>query len=138
MKSGVVRAITIRQPWARLIVEGVKTVECRSWRCRLVGERVAIHAARTIGSQERGWCRELGALMAGVDLEGEAGCIIGTVVIDRVTREVMDGDWHEPGTWGWYFRDPERVRPFSARGALGLWRLDGKTAKEAEYPMHGI
>ncbi len=40
------KALTIHQPWAQLIVEGVKTIETRSWPAPagLVGERIAIHA----------------------------------------------------------------------------------------------
>lgn len=41
------RAITLWQPWASLIAEGVKTIETRSWKApdSLIGERIAIHAA---------------------------------------------------------------------------------------------
>ena len=37
------RALTIRQPWASLIAEGIKTVETRSWSTKYRGE-LAIHA----------------------------------------------------------------------------------------------
>ena len=37
------KALTIRQPWASLIVEGVKTVETRSWNTKHRGS-LAIHA----------------------------------------------------------------------------------------------
>lgn len=42
------KALTVRQPWASLIVAGVKDVENRSWAApeRLVGERIGIHAAK--------------------------------------------------------------------------------------------
>lgn len=40
------RAITIKQPWASLIVEGIKDVENRTWRCpqKYIGKRVLVHA----------------------------------------------------------------------------------------------
>ena len=41
------RALTIWQPWASLVAEGVKTIETRSWPvpAALVGQRIGIHAA---------------------------------------------------------------------------------------------
>lgn len=40
-------ALTLWQPWASLIAEGVKVIETRSWAAptSLIGERIAIHAA---------------------------------------------------------------------------------------------
>ena len=42
------KAISLHQPWASLIVHGYKTIETRSWAPpkTLIGERIAIHAAR--------------------------------------------------------------------------------------------
>ena len=42
------RALTIWQPWASLIAEGVKTIETRSWPApeSVIGDRIAIHAAK--------------------------------------------------------------------------------------------
>ncbi len=40
------KALTVRQPWASLIVLGIKTIETRSWKlpAAMVGQRIAIHA----------------------------------------------------------------------------------------------
>ena len=47
------RAISLHQPWASLIAEGHKDVETRSWAPpgRLVGQRIAIHAAKRTPKQ---------------------------------------------------------------------------------------
>lgn len=44
------KAITIKQPFATLIVDGVKDVENRSWVLpkKYIGERVLIHASSKI------------------------------------------------------------------------------------------
>lgn len=49
------RAITIKQPWASLIVEGIKDVENRTWRCpqKYIGKRVLVHAGSTC--EKRHW-----------------------------------------------------------------------------------
>lgn len=45
-KERPIKAITVHQPWASLIVLGIKTIETRSWRLpdSMVGQRIAIHA----------------------------------------------------------------------------------------------
>src|SRR5215216_5886466 len=40
------RALSVRQPWAELILRGVKTVEYRSRPTRIVGERFWIYASK--------------------------------------------------------------------------------------------
>ena len=42
------RALSIPQPWAELVIRGVKTVEVRSWYAKHGGGRIAIHASANI------------------------------------------------------------------------------------------
>ena len=41
------KAISIKQPWASLIVEGLKDIENRTWKCpeKYIGQRVLIHSS---------------------------------------------------------------------------------------------
>lgn len=43
-------AITLHQPWESLVAHGIKNVETRSWPPPhgIIGERIAIHASRTV------------------------------------------------------------------------------------------
>lgn len=40
------KALSVKQPWASLIVEGIKDIENRTWKCpeKYIGQRVLIHA----------------------------------------------------------------------------------------------
>src|SRR5437764_8289281 len=49
-------AISIKQPWAALLVAGVKTVEVRRWPTARRG-RVLIHAARIPDDRPEAWAR---------------------------------------------------------------------------------
>ncbi|MYE38465.1 MAG: ASCH domain-containing protein [Candidatus Spechtbacteria bacterium SB0662_bin_43] len=44
------KVITLHQPWASLIALGIKDIEARSWSPpqRLIGETIAIHAAKVV------------------------------------------------------------------------------------------
>lgn len=47
-------ALSIKQPWASLIVHGLKTIEVRAWPTARRG-RVLIHAARISDERTEGW-----------------------------------------------------------------------------------
>lgn len=54
-----IKALTLTQPWASLVAIGAKRIETRSWAPHraLIGQRIAIHAAK-------GWTAEQRQLMA--------------------------------------------------------------------------
>ena len=59
-----VRALSIRQPYAELILRGIKTVEYRTRPTRIIGERFHIYAAKGSAVGGRGlakavWSRDL-------------------------------------------------------------------------------
>ena len=95
------RALSIRQPYAELILRGIKTVEYRSRATRIVGERFYIHAGKS--PVRKIWSRDLagaGALppplwmielaeqvgMIEADAQGglPTGVIVGSAVIEKV------------------------------------------------------
>jgi hypothetical protein len=49
-------AISVKQPWAALLVAGHKTIEVRRWPTRRCGP-VLIHAARIADERPQGWAR---------------------------------------------------------------------------------
>lgn len=137
------KALTIHQPYAALVVAGIKRIETRPWRTDYRGP-LAIHAARTTASMTDGLlgsCR-CEAFLHGVDMKGfepgpleaQLGCVLGTVELldvrpaDQVfasLAEQLFGDF-EPGRWAWMLGKAVRFeRPMPARGALGLWNWDG-------------
>lgn len=52
------KALSLWQPWASLIAHGIKTIETRSWPPpkSLIGQRIAIHAAKRWTRAERDLC----------------------------------------------------------------------------------
>ena len=83
------RAMTIRQPWASLVVLGVKRVETRSWRApaALIGQRIAIHASAKVPplvtfvgdyhvAQGSTWLHG-----PGVDVRMAFGAVVGSAVL---------------------------------------------------------
>ncbi|MGA2036508.1 MAG: ASCH domain-containing protein [Acidimicrobiales bacterium] len=109
------KILTIRQPWASLIVAGIKDVENRSWRTNHRG-RLGIHAG---GRVEQDAFDTYGHLLDG-DLP--RGALIGSVtVVDCV--ENSRSKWALPGHWHWLLAEPKKLaHPRPMPGQLGLWQ----------------
>ncbi|HUZ20619.1 MAG TPA: ASCH domain-containing protein [Acidimicrobiales bacterium] len=106
------KALTVRQPWASLIVAGGKSVENRTWQTNYRG-RLIIHAGAKV---DRAAMAEHGHLVEAYP----AGAIIGTVRLVDCVRDSAS-PWAEAGAWHWVLADAEPCEPISCRGRLGLW-----------------
>ena len=106
------RALSIRQPYAELILRGIKTAELRSRGTRVVGERFYIYASKGSGVRGQGSAKAWsGDLEAGrppawmIELAGQVGMIepdavlptgviVGSAVIERVSQADSIYRWH--------------------------------------------
>ena len=122
-----VKAVTVRQPWASLIVAGIKTIETRSWSTRHRGP-LAIHAGKVhyVGP----WNHQLFEAtervhggMAGYPDSFPLGAVVGTVrLVDVVSTDPLVGytsiaDSGYPLPYEYIPEDPEtgRTRPLGDR-----------------------
>lgn len=95
-----VKTLSVIEPWASLLIEGLKTFETRSWNTKHRG-RLAIHASKRIPPDVRamiilGEHPTVRALMQRWQLpDGErvlerlmssCGCVLGTVTLDWTTQ----------------------------------------------------
>ena len=113
------RALTVRQPWANLLCEGVKTVEVRSWPTEYRGE-LLITAARVPDNvfwndTEDNIKRLL-----------HAGCIIGVVELFDCRPMTTDDEedalcTHKRGDWAWHVKPKRWCRPDKVTGQLKLF-----------------
>jgi len=138
------KAITIWQPWASLLVSGQKQYETRSWATSYRGP-IAIHAAM------RPVRRTIGALAAGNNIlerlgivfpkhedlyQLPTGAIVGTAILEychlidetfiaKLSLQELDLGEFTPGRYAWEFSHMTDVTPaIPIRGAQGLWTWD--------------
>jgi hypothetical protein len=119
----MIRALTVKQPWADLIAMGVKDVENRTWapNPRAVGCLLLIHAG---ASQDRG-AYSLPQVRAALPTgyTPVLGAVVATVRLAAVHR--CDGGcspWADPGVIHWQPSEVRRLAgPVPARGMLSLW-----------------
>lgn len=122
------KALTVKQPWAGLIVTGGKDIENRTWRTSFRG-RVLIHAAKTeVPRTEIMEHYELPvartALLYNKDNKAlyPTSAIIGSVeIVDCVQNH--PSEWAEKGVWNWVLANPIKFeKPIeNVKGKLSLW-----------------
>jgi hypothetical protein len=121
------KALSIRQPWAELILQGRKTIELRTWQTNHRG-RIAIHAGQTV--------KEAACAAYGLDPASLVrGAWVGTVeIVDMMPLD--DQLWEAlrdqhlalgafPGDLvGWRLANPQRLpEPIPMPGHLGLFNI---------------
>ncbi|MFC6370446.1 ASCH domain-containing protein [Nonomuraea thailandensis] len=110
------RMLTVRQPWAALLVTGIKDVENRSWVTPYRG-RLLIHAGLKTDAEGFELMEELGVALDGPLLRG---AIVGSVNLVEI-RQDSTSPWARPGENHWLVTDARpAVTPMAAVGALGL------------------
>lgn len=127
-------AISIRQPWAWLILHAGKDIENRSWKLpeRFIGQRVLIHAGKAIspgyvadvfGSLGHTGIEPPGRSITYPGLKRRTGGIVGSCIFVGCTRD-SNSPWAFPGEWHWQIAEP-RVEPFRPlRGQLGFFPVE--------------
>lgn len=123
------KALTIKQPWASLIMECGKDVENRSWSTSFRG-RVAIHSSKKPDPREWIDAVEL-ARHAGVVVPKDPpnGCVLRTVEIYDCVKS-SDSPWFM-GEYGFLLREPRILTtPIHCKGELGFWQLPDEIAEQ--------
>lgn len=133
------KAISLHQPWASLVMQGVKRLETRSWAppASLVGERVLVHAAKRLDRcvlerpfseviRDPGRDAPIGVLLGSVLIEGaweiEREADVGLIVREYHRRhDGLGGHFEEAiarelafgdfelGRWAWGLGAPRRL-----------------------------
>ncbi len=113
------KALSIQQPWAWLIVSGIKDVENRNWPTSVRG-RVLVHAGKTLDTQGLAWVRGRFPHIA-LPRDFELGGIVGEAVLVGCVTD-HDSPWYF-GPYGFVLREAKPL-PFRAlRGQLGFFEV---------------
>lgn len=124
------KAITIKQPWASLVVYGLKDIENRNWKTSYRG-RVLIHAGM---KSDNFWdspvCDKVDNFLREISKNGTDwsnyphGAIIGSVeIVDCVQNH--SSVWAEKGVWNWVLANPVLFeKPIeNVKGKLSFWEF---------------
>ncbi len=145
LKYGIMRkrsidmkVITIKQPFATLIAEGIKEYEFRTWRTKYRGE-ILIHAGKGVNQKAMEKFKDYhfdypsGAIIAKVTLRD---CVEIDDNMRKILQEknplvykrvISDTEWKG---YGFQLENVSKIEPIPINGKLGLWDYDLKEEKE--------
>jgi len=126
------KALSIRQPWAFLVVTGRKTIEIRSWRPRRIKlpQTILIHAGKKVD-------REMAEALGMAESLLSKGAILGEVIMTGVVqyetrdrwRKDMDehmnrSDQYRKGLYGFVFKNQMLyTHPIPFKGRLNFFEI---------------
>lgn len=118
------KAISIKQPYASLIADGVKTIELRTWQTTYRGPLLIVSSASPAGlvmplPDDRYMALPAGRMLAVVDLVG-----IEPATAAHAAAACADPAEWAPAGYAWRLANPRHVRPVPVRGRLNLYPVD--------------
>ena len=123
------KVLSIKEPWASLIMNGTKKIETRSWKTKYRGE-IYIHASLSKAKITKSEVYELikdmnfkcGYIICKCNL---VDCIYMT---DEYVNDMKINHYeeyicghYEVGRYAWIVEDVKVIEPIEAKGKLGLW-----------------
>jgi len=131
-----IKALSLIQPWASLIMDGRKTIETRSWATKYRGP-LAIHASLKLdkeAAKQFGYLLAIPArlVIANLPFLLPRGAVLGIAILkgcvqfpNTLAPPDPYGDF-TPGRFGWLFMNAKAFEhPIPAKGHLGLWEWEG-------------
>ncbi len=139
------KAISLLQPWASLVVMGVKKIETRNWGTKYRGD-ILVHASQgkagSIFADEHHFKKYIpdfkklpfGAIVGQAtitDVIRIEMLEMSDELIDRLTMEEKAfGDYSE-GRYAWILEDHKQFyKPIPARGTLSIWEYPDENLNE--------
>ncbi len=134
------KVLSVQQPWASLIVAGIKDVENRTWKPKEMPGRILVHASKkcsilTMGKEPVEWVQEILNEITFGNLpdfpEMPDGAIIGYVTVDSVDKDNASSIWaagesNDERLYYWHLKDAFIFdEPITGvKGKLHLWDYD--------------
>lgn len=114
----MMKALSVRQPWAELIASGRKSIELRTWSTNYRGPLIIVASL----------ARHSSTLHQSVDgPRGVTVCVAELVNVELATAsDATDAafDTIPDGLFAWRLTSPRRLLPLSVKGKLSLFELD--------------
>ena len=125
------KVLTLKQPWATLVAEGIKKYEFRSWKTNYRG-KILIHAGTGIDKKELEKYKDLNLefpskrILAEVEIEDclELNDELNKKIIDE--KNIAYGSKYRTG-YAWKLTNVKKINiDREIKGQLGLWNIDIK------------
>ncbi len=123
------KALTIKQPWASLIVNGIKEYEFRSWKTKYRG-KIYIHAGLSSNKSYLKYYEKYNLEYLNGAIIGEAEITDCILIDEKFSKELNNknslvyGNNHN-GEYAWKLINVKKYdEPIYIKGKLGLWNYE--------------
>ena len=124
------KVLTIKEPWATLIIEGYKKYEFRSWKTKYRG-KILIHAGMSVEKDMLERFKEYDLSYSKGAIIGEAE-IVDCILVDkefnkklRKINKTVYGKSNHVETYAWKLENIVKYdEPIYIKGQLGLWNYN--------------
>ena len=121
------KVLTIREPWASLIISGYKEYEFRSWKTNYRG-KILIHAGLSLEKKYADKFRKYGLKYAKGEIIGEAD-LVDCILVDKQFNDklikinpLVYGQTNHDMSYAWKLANVIKYdKPIKCKGKLGLW-----------------
>lgn len=124
------KVLTIKEPWASLIINGYKKYEFRSWKTKYRG-KILIHAGMTLEKENAKRFQEYNLEYYKGAIIGEAiitDCILVDVKFNEELRKINPLVYAKSNhleTYAWKLENIKKYdKPIYIKGKLGLWNYE--------------
>lgn len=124
------KVLTIREPWASLIINGYKKYEFRSWKTNYRG-KILIHTSQKIEKEMLSRFKDYNLNCIGGSIIGEAeltDCILVDENFNQNLRKidnVVYGKSNHVEKYAWKLENVKKYdEPIPMKGKLGLWNIE--------------
>ena len=124
------KALTIKEPWATLIIEGYKEYEFRSWKTNYRG-KILIHAGKSLEKDQAKKFKEYNLEYSCGEIIGEAELVDCIKVTDEFDNELKKknslvyGKTNHNMTYAWKLTNIKKYdKKIKVNGKLGLWNYE--------------
>lgn len=124
------KVLTIKEPWATLIIDGYKKYEFRSWKTNYRG-KILIHAGLSLEKDMLERFKDYNLNCSKGEIIGEAvlvDCILVNEEFNEQLRKldpVVYGRSNHVETYAWKLENVKKYeKKIKVKGKLGLWNYD--------------
>lgn len=125
------KVLTVKQPWASLIVNKYKIYEFRSWKTNFRG-KILIHAGLATDKKYINLCKSYNLEFINGAIIGEAeivDCILVDEIFNKYLNKLNNLVYHHDyiGLYAWKLDNIKMYdKPIFIKGKLGLWNYEEK------------
>ena len=128
------KTITIKEPWATLIVEGYKEYEFRVWKTNYRGD-ILIHAGKSYDENNLNRFKDRNLTYSPGKIIAKAKITDCVLVDEEFSKKMLEKDpvvysnlkkKRDKKLYGFKLENIEKIDPIEVNGKLSLWEYDYK------------